>query len=77
MFGAIVFVFEHQMDFASGLDALANFAGHFIEPRRIADGVNRVEAQTIEAIFLQPIQRVFDKKPAYLRLQKIDGGSPR
>ena len=42
----------------------------------VADGVHRVQAQAVEAVFHQPVQRVVDEELAHLRLVEIDRRAP-
>jgi hypothetical protein len=40
-------------------------------------GVDGVEAQTVESIFHQPIQRILDEEASDFRAEKVDRGAPR
>ena len=54
----------------------AHFRGHFVQPVLLGYGVDRIEAQTVEAILHQPVQCVFDKKTADLIAAEIDRAAP-
>src|SRR5216683_367581 len=59
----VVVVLEHEMDMPSIVDPRADRRCDLLKNIRlavVADGVNGVEAQTVEAILLQPIERVVD-----------------
>ena len=45
--------------------------------RLVVDLIDRIEAQTVEAILLQPVERVSMKKSPHRRLLVGDGGAPR
>src|ERR1700722_7944162 len=57
-------------------NSAANLGGHFVEPILICDGVDRVKAQAIEAIFQEPVNSVVGEITANLIAAKIDRRSP-
>src|ERR1700678_1054060 len=67
---------------ASGFDSIAYLMREFIKDRQsgvIDDGVNCIQAQSVEMIFIQPIKRVVDEVvtngPAFFSIE-IDGLTP-
>ena len=52
----VVVVLQHQVDVPPGLDGGAHGGGHLVHPVLLLDRVHRIEAQTIEAIFHQPVE---------------------
>src|SRR5690606_3776417 len=74
---AVVFIFQNQVHEASRFDCFADARRHFIKPARIRYLMDGIEAQAVESIFEQPIQRVLQKKIPYLRPREIDSCSPR
>ncbi len=55
----IVVVLQHKVDMPARLGRGAHSCGHLIYPILLLDRMNGVEAQTVEAIFHQPVQHVF------------------
>src|SRR6266550_2209467 len=53
-----------------------HLGGHFIQPIRLRYCMDRIEAQTGEAILDQPVQRVLDKKTSDLIAAEIDRAAP-
>src|SRR5438876_10765840 len=64
------------MDMPAFLDRSTDLSGHLVEERRIGDGMYRVEAQAVEAVFHQPIDGILDEEAADRRLAEIDGRTP-
>ena len=64
------------MNLRPGSIAGAHLGGHLVEPVWFADGVNRVEAQAVEAIFHQPVQRVVGEEAPHLVAAEIDRRPP-
>ncbi len=77
----IVVVLDHQMDHAPGaVGERARCAAELREHARLAalgDGLNCVEAQPVEAIAIEPVQRVLDREGAHLRHPIVDRLAPR
>ena len=81
--GLIQLVFEHYVDCPASTGAItqrrANLV-HDVDFRVIANRVDGVHAQAVEAVLLNPVQRVVNEKIAHsARLFRvvIDGGAPR
>src|ERR1039457_6788348 len=79
----IVVVLQHKMDHSlTGESVPHGFCqlGQDVRTRIVNDGVNRVQAKTVEMIFLQPVQRIMNKvitnRPA-VRAIEIDRWPPR
>src|SRR5260370_12532458 len=64
------------MDLALPPYRSAHFGGHIIQPIRLRYCMDSIEAQTVEAILDQPVQRVFDKKTSDLIAAEIDRAAP-
>ena len=66
----VVVVFQHQMDVPAGLGReLANGFAQLAQqagPARLDDRMHRIEPQPVEAIVVEPIQRVLDREGAHL-----------
>ena len=77
VFGDIAVVLEHQMHMAAGLDRCTDLRRHLVEPAGLGDGVHGIQAQPVEAIFHQPIERVLDEEATHLGAAKIDCRTPR
>ena len=60
------------MDVAAGFDGGAHLGRHLVEPVGLGDGVDGIEAQAVEAIFHQPVERVLGEEAAHLGLAEID-----
>src|SRR6266567_1840385 len=54
----------------------AHLGGHFIQPIWLWYCMDRIEAQTVEAILDQPVQRVFDKRTSDLSAAEVDRAAP-
>ncbi len=50
--------------------------GQLLEERRVVDGMHRVQAQAVEAVFEQPHQRIVDKEVAHFAAAKSMPGAP-
>ena len=76
MRGSVVVVLQHQMHMALRLDTRApRRPSRRANPAR--DRVDRVEAQAVEAIFHQPVERVVDEELAHFAAAEIDRRTPR
>src|SRR5712675_1675260 len=79
----VEFVFQDKVDLAARLDCTANFFGEFGQKMGggiVNDCVNRVQPESVEMIFRQPVEGVVDKKVAdgsTLRAVEVDGVAPR
>ena len=65
----VVVVFEHQMHRALATRSGVCRRGDLLQdvgPRIVADRIHRVVAQTVEAVFLEPVERIVDKEVAHL-----------
>src|SRR5690349_10606876 len=76
MRGDGAFVLEDKMHLPAWLDCVPNRRGHFVQKVRLRDLVDRVEAQTVEPVFEQPIECVLDEKITHLRWSKVDRSAP-
>ncbi len=76
MVGHVAVVLEHEMDMAARLDGGADLGRHLVQPVGCCDGVHGVEAQAVEAVFHQPVERVLGEEAAHLGPAEIDGGAP-
>ena len=56
---SIVVVLQNKMDLTVGPDGATNLRRHFVEPIGFRYGVNRVKAQSIEAVFKEPVECIF------------------
>src|SRR3546814_15876503 len=65
------------MNVATGFDHRAYSLREFVEKIRIVDRVHRVEAQAVEAIFVQPVQCVVNEELAYRPAPEVDRRAPR
>lgn len=72
----VAFVFEHEMHVARVARVGAHAAGEAGEPRVVADRVRGVDPQSVEPVFVEPVQRVLEKERARLRAREIDGRPP-
>src|SRR5215471_1096856 len=72
----IVVVLEHKVNMASGLDCGTDSGSHLVNPVLLLDGMHSIEAQTIEAVFHQPVEDVLDKECTDCRLAEINRRSP-
>ena len=72
----IATVLEHEMNKASSLDGGADLRCHLVEPIRFADRVDRVEAQSVEAVFHDPVERILCEEASDLRLAEVDRRAP-
>ena len=77
MLRGVAFVLQHEMDMTAGLDGGAHLGRHLVEPVGLGDGVHGVEAQPVETIFEQPVERVLGEEAAHLGSPEIDGAAPR
>ena len=79
--GGVVVVLQHQMNVTAGVgEMVAHAARQFVQDMLglvIDDGVDGIEAKAVEAVFLQPIQRVMNIEVAHSAAGEIDGGTPR
>ena len=64
------------MNMASSLDGGADLRCHLIEPIRFADRVDRVEAQSVEAVFHDPVERILGEEASDLRSAEVDRRAP-
>ncbi len=75
--GLVGLVFQHQMHMPAsrqaGLDGLAQG----VQKRIRRDRMHRIQAQAVEAIFVQPHQCVIEKISLHRRLAEIDRRAPR
>src|SRR6266545_1113150 len=78
--GAIIIILKNEMNLASGFSGeLAHGLAEFVKkrgPARLDHGVHGVEAQAIQAVMMQPMQGVVDRKPAHLRHAVVDRTAP-
>ena len=58
--GVVALVLQDQVDVAA-VTPRADLGGHRVEEGVVLDRVHRVEAQAVEAVLLQPHQRVVDE----------------
>ena len=72
---AIVFIFDNQLDVTIRKSALQP-GRQFRQPAFVPDGMDRIQAQPVEAEFIQPVAGIFKKEFAHFRLAEIDGGAP-
>src|ERR1043165_7500747 len=77
MFGSIAVVLEHEMNVTIPLDRSADCGCHLVEPVGFRYRVHGVEAQPVEAILHQPIERVFGEETTHVRHAKVDCRAPR
>ncbi len=77
---AVVVVFQHEVERPAGSGGkLADRAAELLQDRRPAgldNGLHRVEAEPVEAIVLQPMQRVADGEAADFRDPIVDRPAP-
>ena len=73
----IVVVFQHQMDLTVRTDGCREPPPPFRRANLLRYGVNRVKAQSIEAILQEPVQRIFGEEAADLLATKIYCRPPR
>jgi hypothetical protein len=65
-------VLEHEMNMASRLEGGADLSGHLVEPIRFADRLDRVKAQSVEAVFHDPVERILGEEVSDLRPAEVD-----
>ena len=70
----VVVVLQHQMDVPSALDSARTSAAISSSQSGSRDGMNGIEAQAVEAIFVQPVQRVVGEEPATCGRRKSIAG---
>lgn len=75
--GLVVFVFHGQPHVPARISLAAHPLRQFLHKVRVFDGVHRVQAQAVEAVFQQPHQRVVDKEVPHLAAPEVDGRAPR
>ena len=81
--GLIEVVFQNEVDVAIGLEGTPHRIGQFRENvggRVVDNGVNRVETQSVEMIFGQPVERIVNEEIAddsTLGAIEVDAVSPR
>ena len=73
----IVVVFQHQMDMPAWLHMRAQFGRHHREEVARRQGVHSIEAQAVEAEFVQPIECILDKELAHGPFTQVDRAAPR
>ena len=77
--GVVGVVLEHQMDVAPRRDRLPHGQRDLLQNMRLAvvdDPVHGIEAQPVEAVFLEPVQHVVNRDVAYRALSIVDRGPP-
>ena len=77
--GVVGVVLEHQMDVAPRRDRLPHGQRDLLQNMRLAvvdDPVHGIEAQPVEAVFLEPVQHVVDRDVAHRALSIVDRGPP-
>ena len=72
----VVLVFKHQVDMPPRLHRGAYAVGKAAQEALLGDCMDRIEPQAVEAIFVQPIQRILREVVANLRAAEVDGGAP-
>ena len=78
--GLVGLVLQHEMDLALGAEMAAHAARQLAQDvgfRRVDDRVHGVEPQAVEAVLLQPVERVVDEVVAHGLLAEVDRGTPR
>ena len=80
--GAVVAVFQHEMDMPPGrVGELSGGDAEIVQHRDFAglgqDVVGRIEPQPVEAIVAQPMQRVLDRESAHLAARDSRSRCPR
>src|SRR5262245_41754148 len=56
---------------------LPNLGGHFVEPVGVCDGMDGIEAQPVETIFDEPVERIVGEEAPYFLTSEIDRCAPR
>ncbi|KAG1322300.1 hypothetical protein G6F63_013440 [Rhizopus arrhizus] len=74
--GAVVVVFQHQVDVALRGDLSADELRELHQPIRVGYRVYRVQPQAVETEFRQPVQGVLFEIAAHRRLAEIDRVAP-
>ncbi|SPT37178.1 Uncharacterised protein [Achromobacter denitrificans] len=74
--GAVVVVFQHQVQVALRRHLATDEARQFHQPVGVGNGVYRVQPQAVKAVFRQPVQGIFFKVAAHGGLPEINGGPP-
>ena len=77
MRGDIAVVLEHEVHVTVLLDGRAHRRRHLVEPVGFRDRMHGIEAQPVEAVFHQPVERVLGEELAHLRAAEIDRRAPR
>lgn len=75
--GHVAIVLQDEMHLATGLRRAAHFGRHLVQPVGLRDGMHGIEAQPVETVFVQPVERVLGKVPAHLGAAKVDRRAPR
>src|SRR5260370_6041222 len=77
----IIIVLQHEMNHAAGLGSkAADRRAELMQDRRLSrldDRMDCVEPQTVEAIMLDPMQRILDRKGADLLDPIVNRAAPR
>ena len=73
--GAVVLVLEDEVDVAAR-GRLADGGGHVGQEVLFRDGVDGVEAEAVEAVFLEPVEGVLGDVVADLGAAEVDGRTP-
>src|SRR5947207_3737805 len=77
MRGDIAVMFQDEMDMTMRFDGGADCSRQLVEPVGLGDRMGRIEAQSVEAILHQPIQRVLGEIAPHFRPAKVDRPAPR
>ncbi len=75
--GLVELVLQVQPHVSAGFNAATNPLRELRQEGLVANGVNSVHAQAVEAVLKQPHQSIVDKKVAHLRTSEVDRIAPR
>ncbi len=74
--GSVVFVLQDEMHVTVWSGFGAHAIGQFEQKVAVGNGMHRIQAQAVEAVFVQPHQRAIDEEIPHLAPAKVDGIAP-
>jgi hypothetical protein len=73
----IAIVLQHQVDMALRADLGADALAQRRQPGWLADGMHGIQAQAVDAVFLQPVQCILAEELGHFGAAEIDGRAPQ
>ncbi len=72
----VALVFQHQMHLPSTAHAGVHFVAQLLQEGIGIDRMHGIQPQPVEAVLVQPHQRVVDEETTHLGLAEVDGTAP-